>query len=248
MQLPSSSSATLRVFGLTLLLVSGAAVSARAVGGSFADDLNSYVTSRWMKADGWTNGGEFNCGWRADHCNFSGGLMTLTLDNATCPSGCSGKPYASDEYRTTDVYGYGTYTVRMRAAKGSGIVSSFFIYNGSPWDEIDIEFLGKDTTKMQTNYFTNGVGRHESLISLGFDASAALHTYSIVWQPGSIKWYVDNNPVPVNTETGTRGPLPTHSGKIMMNLWPGIGVDSWLGPFTYTSPITAQYDSVQYTP
>jgi beta-glucanase (GH16 family) len=34
----------------------------------------------------------------------------------------------------------------------------------------------------------------------------------------------------------------------MMNLWPGIGVDSWLGPFTYTSPITAQYDSVQYTP
>jgi beta-glucanase (GH16 family) len=33
----------------------------------------------------------------------------------------------------------------------------------------------------------------------------------------------------------------------MMNLWPGTGVDSWLGPFTYTGPITAQYDSVQYT-
>ena len=172
--------------------------------------------------------------------------MTLQLDNATCPTGCSGKPYASDEYRTNDVYGYGTYTVHMRAAKASGIVSSFFIYNGTPWDEIDIEFLGKDTTKMQTNYFTNGVGGHETLINLGFDASAALHNYSIVWQSGSIKWYVDG--VLVVTENGSRGALPRNPGKIMMNLWPGTGVDSWLGPFTYTGPITAQYDSVQYTP
>lgn len=246
MQLPSSSSATLRSLGLSLLLACGAAASAHALGGSFSDDLNSYVTTRWTKADGWTNGGVFNCGWRADHSSFSGGLMTLQLDNSTCTAGCSGKPYASDEYRTNDVYGYGTYTVHMRAAKGSGIVSSFFTYNGSPWDEIDIEFLGKDTTKMQTNYFTNGVGGHETLINLGFDASAALHTYSFVWQSGSIKWYVDG--VLVLTETGSRGALPTNPGKIMMNLWPGTGVDSWLGPFSYTGPITAQYDSVQYAP
>jgi endo-1,3-1,4-beta-glycanase ExoK len=246
MQLPSSPSMTLRILSLSLLLSSAVALPVHALGGSFGDNLNSYDTSRWMKADGWTNGGVFNCGWRADHSTFSGGLMTLQLDNATCPSGCSGKPYASDEYRTNDVYGYGTYTVHMRAAKGSGIVSSFFTYNGSPWDEIDIEFLGKDTTKMQTNYFTNGVGGHETLINLGFDASAALHTYTFVWQSGSIKWYVDG--VLVLTETGTRGPLPTNPGKIMMNLWPGTGVDSWLGPFTYTGPITAQYDSIQYAP
>ncbi len=246
MRLPSSSSATLRSLGLSLLLACGAAASAHAVGGSFSDDLTSYNTSLWTKADGWTNGGAFNCGWRADHDSFSGGLMTLQLDNATCPSGCSGKPYASDEYRTNNVYGYGTFTVHMRAAKASGIVSSFFIYNGTPWDEIDIEFLGKDTTKMQTNYFTNGVGGHETLINLGFDASAALHTYSIVWQSGSIKWYVDGTLV--LTENGSRGALPTNPGKIMMNLWPGTGVDSWLGPFTYSGPITAQYDSVQYAP
>jgi endo-1,3-1,4-beta-glycanase ExoK len=246
MHFSKSSSAALRVLGLSLLLSTAAALPGHALGGAFGDDLNSYDTTRWTKANGWTNGGVFNCGWRSDHATFSGGLMTIQLDNATCPTGCSGKPYASDEYRTNDVYGYGTYTVRMRAAQGSGIVSSFFIYNGSPWDEIDIEFLGKDTTKMQTNYFTNGVGGHETLINLGFDASAALHTYSIVWQPGSIKWYVDGTLV--LTETGTRGALPTNPGKIMMNLWPGTGVDSWLGPFTYTSPITAQYDSVQYAP
>ena len=36
----------------------------------------------------------------------------------------------------------------------------------------DVEILGKDTTKLQTNYFTDGVGGHETVISLGFDASA----------------------------------------------------------------------------
>jgi endo-1,3-1,4-beta-glycanase ExoK len=245
MQLPGSSSKTLRTLGLSLLLSSAAALPVHALGGSFGDDLNSYDTTRWSKANGWTNGGAFNCGWRADHSTFSGGLMTLQLDNATCPSGCSGKPYASDEYRTNDVYSYGTYTVRMRAAKGSGIVSSFFIYNGNPWDEIDIEFLGKDTTKMQTNYFVSGTGGHEALIDLGFDASAALHKYTIVWQQGSIQWYVDD--VLVHTNTGSPTSMPQTAGQIMMNLWPGTGVDSWLGPFTYTGPITAQYDSVQYT-
>ena len=30
------------------------------------------------------------------------------------------------------------------------------------WDEIDIEFLGKDTPKVQFNYYTNGQGNHES--------------------------------------------------------------------------------------
>ncbi|HEY3568147.1 MAG TPA: beta-glucanase, partial [Thermoanaerobaculia bacterium] len=116
MPLSKSPAAALRVLGLSLLVSSAVISPIHALGGSFADDLNSYDTTRWTKADGWTNGGVFNCGWRADHATFSGGLMTLQLDNATCPTGCSGKPYASDEYRTNDVYGYGTYTVHMRAA------------------------------------------------------------------------------------------------------------------------------------
>src|SRR4051812_14279109 len=228
---------------LTALLL-GTTPSAHAVGNTFFDGLDSFDTSRWQKADGWTNGGAFNCGWRADHISFWGGFMTLKLDNSTCPGGCSGKPYASGEYRTLDVYGYGKFETRMKAAAGSRIVSSFFIYNGSPWHEIDIEILGKNPRQMQTNYFTNGVGGHESLINLGFDASAGYHNYAIVWGSGSIQWYVDN--VLVHTETGSRGPLPSVPGKIMANLWPGIGVDGWLGPFSYSGPLQASYDWIQY--
>jgi endo-1,3-1,4-beta-glycanase ExoK len=240
----SSTEKYFRLLGLTALLSIAAAGSAHAAGNTFFDGLDVYNSSLWQKANGWTNGGHFNCGWRADHISFSGGIMTLTLDNATCTAGCSGKPYASGEYRTLDVYGYGKFETRMKVAKGSGIVSSFFIYNQTPWHEIDIEILGKDTTQIQTNYFTNGVGGHETLIHLGFDASAGFHNYAIVWDASSIKWYVDD--VLIHTETGSRGPLPTVAGKIMANLWPGTGVDSWLGPFSYSGPLTAQYQWIQY--
>lgn len=222
-----------------------------AIGGGFTDNFNSFNTARWYKADGWTNGGMFNAGWRADHVWNSGGVMGINLDNASCPSGCSGRPYASGEFRTTDMYSYGRYEVRMKAASGgSGTVSSFFTYtgpsDGQPWDEIDVEILGKNTWQMQTNYFTNGVGGHESVINLGFDAAAGYHNYAIEWwNGGTINWFVDG--VLVHQENGSRGALPTHPQRIMMNLWPGTGVDGWLGPFNYSGQRTATYDWVKYT-
>jgi endo-1,3-1,4-beta-glycanase ExoK len=236
-----------RHFVAATLLMLGAAGAAHAVGGTFFSSLDSHDTTLWGKSDGWTNGSPFNVGWRGDHITFSGGFMTLTLDNATCTAGCSGMPYASGEYRSNDVYGYGKYETRMKVASGSGLVTSFFIYNGSPWDEIDVEILGKSPTQLQTNYFTNGVGGHETVINLGFDASAGYHNYAIVWAAGSIKWYVDN--VLIHTETGGRGPLPTHAGKIMANVWtatPGTGTETWLGVFSYGGPVTAKYDWIQY--
>jgi beta-glucanase (GH16 family) len=219
--------------------------------GGLLDNLDSFNSGLFSKSDGYTNGNSFNCGWRSDHINFSDGIMTITLDNRTCPSGCSSRPYASGEYRTTKKYGYGLFEASLKPAKASGIMGgSLFIYTGpsdnQPWDEVDIEFLGKDTTKMQTNYYTGGTGGHETLVNLGFDASEAFHTYAFEWTAASIKWYVDGNLV--HTENGSRGALPTHSAKIMLNVWPGIGVNGWLGPFKYTGPLSFQVDWVKYTP
>lgn len=229
--------------------VATATRAATAVGG-YLDNMDSYNTSLFGKADGWTNGNPFNVGWRADHINFSGGIMTMTLDNATCPSGCSNRPYASGEYRSNTLTGFGLYEARFKAAKASGTVSSFFTYTGpsdnQPWDEIDFEVLGKNTSQMQLNYYTNGVGGHETIINLGFDSSAGFHTYGFEYRANYIKWFVDG--VLVHTENGSRGTLPSRTMKMMMNLWPGIGVDGWLGAFNYTGPLYQQVDWVKYTP
>ena len=134
----------------------------------------------------------------------------------------------------------------MQPIRNPGVVSSFFTYTGpsdnNPWDEIDIEFLGKDTTKVQFDYYTNGVGGHEYIYDLGFDASEGYHEYGFDWQPDHITWYVDG----IAVYTATKN-LPVTPGKIMMNAWPGIGVDDWLAPYDGQTPLVAYYDWISYS-
>lgn len=52
----------------------------------------------------------------------------------------------------------------------------------------------------------------------------------------------------VYTVKGAAGEIPLTPGKLMMNTWPGINVDSWLKPYDGNVLITAQYKSVKFTP
>jgi endo-1,3-1,4-beta-glycanase ExoK len=219
---------------------------------AFRDDMDTINTADWHKANGWTNGPPFWVGWRSDHVEFNDGTMSLRLDDESCSTGgCSGQPYASGEYRTNDFYHYGCIQGHLKAAQGHGIVTSLFTYTGpsdnNPHDEIDIEILGKNTTQVQLNYYADGRGLHETIIDLGFDASQDFHTYAFDWSPDTIQWYVDG--ILIHTEEASGGPWPVTPGRIMMNLWPGIGVNSWLSAFSYEgTPIYAYYDWVEYTP
>ncbi len=204
-------------------------------------DFRKGETPVFFASDGWTNGSCFDCGWYKQNTSFDGGVLNLTIDKDH-----SGKyNYSGAEYRTQDFYQYGYYETSMQAIKNDGVVSSFFTYTGptdnNPWDEIDIEILGKDTTKVQLNYYTNGVGNHEYMYDLGFDASEGFHTYGFDWQPDHITWYVDGKEVYKATSD-----IPSTAGKIMMNVWPGITVDEWLNPFNGKTPLTARYQWVTY--
>ena len=198
-------------------------------------------------ANGWSNGNMFNVTWRKSNCTFNNDKMQLIISEDT--AGKAGSiPYAGGEYRTRKFYGYGRYEVSMKAIKNDGVVSSFFTYTGptdkKPWDEIDIEILGKDTTKVQFNYFTNSRGNHEYMHDLGFDASEDFHTYAFEWYEDKIVWFVDG--VEVYTATNN---IPSNRGKIMMNAWCGKGVDSWLKAFDPENmPLTAEYEWFSYTP
>ncbi len=201
------------------------------------------VSSVFECSDGWTNGSMFNCTWRKANVNFSDGSMKLKIDLDGTGEGLI--PYSGAEFRSKDFYGYGMYEVVMKPIKNDGVVSSFFTYTGptdqNPWDEIDIEFLGKDTTTVQFNYYTDGVGKHEYIYDLGFDASEDFHTYGFNWQEDKITWYVDGEEVYSADKN-----IPTTPGKIMMNVWPGKGVDGWLKAYDGTTPLIAEYKSVDY--
>ncbi|NLD48849.1 MAG: family 16 glycosylhydrolase [Clostridiaceae bacterium] len=208
----------------------------------FESNFSNYDSNIWEKSS-WANGSVFNCVWSPSQVTFSNGNMVLGLDRAYGAE----YPYQGGEYRTRSFFSYGYYEVRMKPAKNTGIVSSFFTYTGpsdnNPWDEIDIEFLGKDTTQVQFNWYKNGVGNNEHMYNLGFDASQSFHTYGFEWRQNYIDYYVDGKKVYRGTNN-----IPVTPGKIMMNLWPGIGVNEWLGAYDGKTPLKAEYEYVKYYP
>ncbi len=208
-----------------------------------ASDSFDSLSDRFQIADGWSNGSMFDCTWRKENCVFDGEQMSLVIDEDKKDGG--GK-YSGGEFRSKDFYGFGKYEVVMKPVSNTGVVSSFFTYTGpsdnNPWDEIDIEFLGTGTTKVQFNYFTDGEGNHEYIYELGFDASADFHTYGFEWTSDGITWLVDNETVYTASEN-----IPQTPSKIMMNVWPGTGVDSWLGEYDGNTPLTACYKEICFT-
>lgn len=205
-------------------------------------DFSKSINQGFYAANGYSNGGMFNCYWSNTCAQINDSTLNMTVkkDTNNNPTG-----YLGAEYRTDKVYSYGYYEVCMKPAKGSGLVSSFFTYTNNPrWDEIDIEFLGKDTTKVQFNYYIDGVGGHEKLYDLGFDASSEFHVYGFDWKSNSITWYVDGKAVYTATES-----IPEYPQQIMMNVWNCTGIDEWTGPLDESAlPATASYKWVAYVP
>lgn len=230
--------------------------------GTFYHDLNAHDLANWHRRHNGTNYNSTNNNfydvwWYDTHVVFSNdGIMRLLLD-ATPPPGpplnTTPVTYSSGEYRTNVAYGYGTYEVCMKPAKGPGLMSSFFTYTGpfetpaTRHDEIDIEFRGSTTNVMWTNFFFNGDDtNHEQEIPLTFDAADDFHRYKFVWTASQIDWYVDG--VWKRTADSTNYQLPSYPGKIMVNLWSGnANSNGWLGTFDPSKiPVYAEYDWIRY--
>ena len=152
--------------------------------------------------------------------------------------------YVGAELASINAYGYGYYSTFMKPSKCSGVISSFFTYTHYPsWHEIDIEFLGYDTTIVQFNHYTNGKGGHEYFYNLGFDASLDYHEYGFNWTENEIIYYVDGVAV-----YRTITEIPYHQSRIMMNIW-NVHDDKkeWAGKFDDSKlPINSSYKWIGY--
>jgi beta-glucanase (GH16 family) len=107
-------------------------------------------------------------------------------------------------------------------------VTGIFLHRNGPRQEIDIEFLGKDTSKMLINIFYNpgpegtrleyGYRGTPTLVDLGFDAARDFHTYGIDWQPNAIRWLLDDD-VAYQRMTWDPTPIPDRPLQFNLNLW-----------------------------
>lgn len=222
--------------------------------GEIGDDIFASGSQGW----GWGNGGVFNTWWSADCVTYGEKTAKLTIKPNTDPENEDAEKYdyLGGEMRTYGYYGYGDYQVRMKPAKKAGTASTFFVCTGeydlnpitnekNPWDEIDIEFLGQDTTKVQFNYFVNGVGGHEYMYDLGFDASEEFHNYGFRWAEDYITWFVDDKPV-YRVEASEGKPMPAASGRILTNYWCGTDeAKGWMGSYSNPGDEGPEYEWIK---
>ncbi len=137
--------------------------------------------------------------------------------------------YTAASICTREPYLYGCFEAVLKVAKGSGLVTGIFLHRNNPRQEIDIEILGKDPTKVLINVFCNpgsaganfdyGYRGTPELIDLGFDASEDFHRYRIEWDETAIRWYVDDHMICQRAEWDPT-PVPNLPLKFYINLWP----------------------------
>ena len=186
----------------------------------------------------------FNSTWAPGNLIFSDDSV-LSIAITEAPENAEA-PWLSGEYQTRDTYSYGLYEVSMKPIKNVGVVSAFFVYSddGNIRNEIDVEFQGNNTEIVQFNYFV-GNENHPATHTLGFDAADDFHVYAFAWLPDQIIWYIDGIEA-CRMPTNGRISTPSH---ILVNSWVGADrLHGWLGLFDGTTPLSAEYDWIRFTP
>lgn len=222
----------------------------------FEDHFDTLDTSRWQTASHTfdENAAQFDPSMVA----VEDGFLRLGLDKTASPS-AEGREYLGGELRTHDFFGYGRFEARIRFAPGSGVVSSLFTFYDhyadpdlpENWNEIDIEFLGKNTSQLQFNVIhwnaSNQKTTHERLATTGFDPSAEFHDYAVEWLPNAVNFYIDDELV--HSQTDQIADFLKLDSRLMMNVWPVQNtpdLTAWAGTFTPDSvPTAAYYDWVR---
>jgi beta-glucanase (GH16 family) len=90
---------------------------------------------------------------------------------------------------------FGMVTVQMQAASGTGIISSI-VLESDDLDEVDWEFMGGNTTHVETNYFGKGnITSYDRAIYYplpdGSSPQVGWHNYTTNWTAEKIDWLID---------------------------------------------------------
>ena len=157
--------------------------------------------------------------------------------------------YRGSELRTLEPVLYGKFESRYKPAQGDGLVSSFFTFNDSccdtsPWNEIDIELLGRYDHVVDMNTITWGQSSHIRQHYVPFNPHEDFHIYGFEWTPEYVAWFIDG--VEVYRQTESHIEQLSYPQKIMMNLW-NPTYDDWVGVWDERIlPRFSYYDYVRY--
>ncbi len=213
-------------------------------GGAFREDFDKLDSEFWFTSDGWSNGPHQNCTWSKDAIEITDGMLQLKF----LPKAADDAEHLCGEVQTNATYHYGTYEARMRTGKASGLNAAFFTYIGpvhkAPHDEIDFEILTRDTGRVSLNTYVSGTQQNGTTVPVEPPTDAAFHDYAFIWEPDSIRWFVDGKEVH-RADTN----LPVTPQKIFFSHWGTETLTDWMGPFeTPDGPLLMEVDWAAFTP
>ena len=128
---------------------------------------------------------------------------------------------------------YGNLTFVAKPARGQGVTTTLSAYGST---SIAFGFQGSDLTQLGLT-----AGNSYPSVTLPFDAGDAFHAYTILWQPSSTQFLVDDTI------------LHTHNGTITsssLKIWGWLYAcgASYCKTFTYTQPQHTALARIAYTP
>jgi endo-1,3-1,4-beta-glycanase ExoK len=221
---------------------------------SWEDNFDVFDPARWQLM---THTWDGNLAiFSTENTTFENGMASLLLTrDPTDPT----KPFRGVEMRSRETLTYGKVETRARLAKGSGVVSAVvLIYTPWPaddWNELDIEYLGRYTDKVQFNamVYTGPPPakpvvqsvtptQYPTVIPVGVEPAADFHVYGIEWTPNDARFTVDGEVKYTWSTNIDRLKLPQN---ILLTIW-ASSATGWAGAIAPDSaPTKADYDWIR---
>jgi len=202
--------------------------------GSFVDDFVStniqYTPATDIAVNGWSN--EVTL-YLAPNMAIKNGL-TLTLTNSGCPQSCGNLPYSGGGWTSAQPYSYGTFSFTAQSTKVPG--TGFTVGaagSAALLEQIIFQFTGVNPNQVQLYTWHLDYQYLQATVNLTFDASAAYHNYSFVYDPSTVQFSIDGSVVFTATVVIPAGPLTLAVYYSAQPAWYG-------GTFNYQGPTTTK--------
>lgn len=144
---------------------------------------------------------------------------------------------------------FGIVESHVKMAKGGGIISSV-VLQSDDLDEIDWEWVGYNTSQVQSNYY--GKGNDSSYDRGGYhdvsNADTEFHNYTTYWTKDKVEWWLDQELVrTLNYEDALDGKnFPQTPSNVRFGIWPAGDSGNAQGTIEWAGG-EVDYDKGPYT-
>ncbi|KAF9907070.1 hypothetical protein EC991_011374, partial [Linnemannia zychae] len=182
------------------------------------------------------SGNPLDAAWTTDfqpnNARVENGNLILKLQKGNTVNKFGNKPGFGATVSSTRWMLYGTVSARIKSGSwGGGIISSFIFRNALTGDEIDYEWVGRDPTEVQSNYYWRTPASmdpkdidysHSRRQDIGTHHSQEYQTYTIEWLPDSLTWSINGKVIRTLLRSEVNGTkYPDTPSQIQFSIWDG---------------------------